>query len=590
MEKIIVFDFGSQYTHLISRRIRQLGVYSEIRNPDTSLKDMKNVKGIILSGGPKSVHKKSSPKINKRILDLGIPVLGICYGHQLISHLLGGKLGSGTSKEYGIAILKTEKNHLFKGLEKNETVWMSHYEHVKDMPKGFKRIGSTHLCRNAAICDENETIFGLQFHPEVTHSRNGMVMLNNFIKRCRIKKEWSTEKQLESLNKDVVKRVGNKNVLLLVSGGVDSIVAFVLLRKFLGKEKVIGLHVDTGLMRLKESEHISKELRKLDLNIKTIDASDEFLEKLEKVTDPEKKRNIIGKEFITVTNKAIKDMGLKDWILAQGTIYPDTIESGDTKNSAKIKTHHNRVSIVKDMISKGLIIEPLRELYKDEVRELGKRLNIPCSMVMRHPFPGPGLAIRCLCQDKYQGVKKSVENKANAIAECYFLNAKILPIKSVGVQGDSRSYKNPAMLIGQSSWDHINRVSVDICNKIDDVNRVVWRIAGNTDLKPKKAYLTRERLGLLREIDFIVRRFIWKNGYFKRIWQMPVVLIPLGDEKRSDSVVLRPVCSTEAMSANFTRMSFQSLRRLAREIMETHKISSVLYDITNKPPGTVEWE
>lgn len=586
MEKIIVIDFGSQYTHLIARRIRELGAYSEIKQPNVKLKDLKDAKGIILSGGPSSVEEKNAPKINKKILN--IPTLGICYGHQLISHILGGKLGKGKSREYGLARLKTEKNPLFHGLEKEEIVWMSHGDHVKQLPKGFKKIGETKTCKNTAIYNEKKKLFGLQFHPEVTHTKNGMLILDNFLRICKIKKEWNIEKYLEKIRKEIKEKVKDKKVFLLASGGVDSTVAFMLLKKALGKEKILGLHIDNGFMRLRESEHIMKEFKNLDLNTKKVNASEKFLKKLEKTTDPEKKREIIGETFIEVTNKAIKELKLKEnWILAQGTIYPDTIESGDTKNSAKIKTHHNRVNIVKEMIKKGKIIEPLKDLYKDEVRSLGKKLNTPTNLIKRHPFPGPGLAVRCLCQEKLQKIPKQIEKKAEAIAESYFLNAKILPIKSVGVQGDSRSYKNPVMLIGQADWDTLNKAATEICNKIKDVNRVVWRAAGETDLKPKKAHLTKERLELLREIDLIARRFIWKKGYYNRIWQMPVVLIPLGEK---ESIVLRPVCSTEVMTVNFTRMEPEDLKMLANEITETNKISAVLYDISNKPPGTVEWE
>jgi len=590
MEKIVVLDFGSQYTHLIARRIRQLGVYSEIKQPNVPLEYLKKAKGIILSGGPTSVREKTAPVMDWKILDQGIPVLGICYGHQLISHLLGGKVGDGKSMEYGFAKLIPEKNSLFDGLAKEEIVWMSHWDHVTKLPEGFKSIGKTENCANAAVYDERRKLFGLQFHPEVTHTRNGMQILDNFLKICGVERTWNVDAYLEKIKQDIEQKIQGKKVFLLVSGGVDSVVAFVLLKETLGKERILGLHIDNGFMRLKESVHIIRAMKKLGLNVKKINASKEFLKKLEKVTDPEKKRKIIGKTFIDVTNKALKKLGMEEeWVLGQGTIYPDTIESGDTKNSAKIKTHHNRVDIVKKLISEGKMIEPLKELYKDEVRELGKKLNVPSSLIRRHPFPGPGLAVRCLCQEETQKVSKEIEKKVESLAEPYFFNAKILPIKSVGVQGDSRSYKNPVMLVGQADWDVLNKAAIDICNKVKEVNRAVWHVAGEKKLRTKKAYLTKKRLDLLREIDFITRRFIWKNGYHRRIWQMSIILIPLGSEGK-ESIVLRPICSTEVMTANFTRMEIEDVKRLAEEIMGTDKISAVLYDITNKPPGTVEWE
>lgn len=587
MEKIVVLDFGSQYTHLIARRIRQLNVYSEIKQK-ISLKELKNIKGIILSGGPASVHEKNAPRISKKILESGIPVLGICYGHQLIAFLLGGELEQGRAMEYGFAKLKVENSPLFDGLEKEETVWVSHGDHVKILPKGFERIGETEGCANAAVCNEEKKLFGLQFHPEVTHTRNGMQILDNFLKICGVERSWSIENYLEQLKQNIRAEVKDKNVFLLVSGGVDSSVAFTLLNEALGKERVLGLHIDNGFMRLKESCHIVKEMKRLGLNVKKVDASKEFLKRLEKVTDPEKKRKIIGKAFIDVANKALKKLE-GEWILAQGTIYPDTIESGSTKHSAKIKTHHNRVGIVKELISKGQIVEPLKDLYKDEVRALGKKLGLRVHLISRHPFPGPGLAVRCLCQEKPQKIPIEVKKKVESITEPYFFDAKVLPIKSVGVQGDSRSYRNPVMLIGESDWETLNKVATDICNKVKKVNRVVWHVAGETKLRPKKAYLTKKRLDLLRKIDFIVRGFVWKNGYHARIWQMPVVLIPLSNNGK-ESIVLRPICSTEVMTANFTRMEVEDVKRLADEIMKTDKVSAVLYDVTNKPPGTVEWE
>jgi len=590
MEKVVIIDFGSQYTHLIARNIRRLNVYSEIMQPDITFKDIGDAKGIILSGGPDCVLSDKSPKIDIDVLNYGVPVLGICYGHQLISHMCGGKLEKGDVREYGFAKINMERNPLFEGLSNEEVVWMSHGDHVKDLPEGFVSIGRTETCDNAAIYDEEKNFFGLQFHPEVTHTRNGMVILDNFLNICGVQRDWKIDNYIDKIKEDIKSKVKKKKVFLLVSGGVDSTVSFMLLNEALGHDNVLGLHIDNGFMRLDESEHIIKQMKKLGLNVKLIDASKEFLEKLKKVADPEKKRNIIGKAFITVTNKAIKDLKLdKKNILAQGTIYPDTIESGDTKNSSKIKTHHNRVSVVKDLIAKGKIIEPLSELYKDEVRILGKKLNLPLNMIKRHPFPGPGLAIRCLCSDKSHKVPKKVEKKVYAIADPYFLRTKILPVKSVGVQGDSRSYKNPVMVIGETDWDCLNKLATDICNKVEEINRVVWHVAGEVKLRPKKAYLTKKRLDLLRKIDFIVRKFIYDNGYHSRIWQMPVVLIPLGVDGQ-EAVVLRPICSTEVMTANFTRMEKEDVKRLAKKIMDTGKISAVLYDVTNKPPGTVEWE
>lgn len=588
MDKIVIVDFGSQYSHLIARRIRQLGVYSEIRHPNS---DFADAKGIILSGGPSSVYEKNSPKIDKKVLCLGIPVLGICYGHQLISYLFGGKLEGGSSREYGLAKLKIGSTSLFDGLEDEEVVWMSHGDHVKILPQGFRSVGRTESCVNAAVCDEEKKLFGLQFHPEVTHTRNGMRILDNFLKICRARRSWNVDAYLEQMKRDVEAVVGGKNIFLLISGGVDSTVAFVLLKEILGKDRVLGLHVDNGFMRLKESSHVMTEMKNLGLNVRGIDASQEFLSKLCKITDPEEKRKIIGKTFILVTDEALKNLGLdkEGWILGQGTIYPDTIESGGTNNSAKIKTHHNRVDVVKRLISEGRIVEPLKGLYKDEVRSLGRKLGIPARLISRHPFPGPGLAIRCLCQEKPQRAYAKVSIAVEKIVKPYLLEFKILPVKSVGVQGDSRSYKNPVMLAGEAEWGTLDKVATEVCNKVRGVNRVVWHVAGEKELKPKKSYLTSKRLDLLRKLDFLVRKFVWDNDYHSGIWQMPVVLLPLGIDGK-ESVVLRPVCSSEAMTVSFARMKMDDVKLLAEKLLNSGKVSAVLYDITNKPPGTVEWE
>lgn len=591
MDKILVLDFGSQTTHLIARRVRQLGVYSDIVQPDEDLESLEDVRGIILSGGPSSVYEKDAPKLNKDILNLNIPILGICYGHQLMCQFLGGKVRYGV-KEYGSADIRVDnQNSIFQGLSEVENVWMSHGDYVEELPKGFVTVASTGACENAAVYDPYRNIFGLQFHPEVTHTVNGMKILENFIKICNAKRSWNIKGYIDFLVNDIKTKVLDKKVFLLVSGGVDSTVAFALLQKALGEERVVALHINNGLMRLKESDHIRNELKQLDLDVFVMDASEGFLNRLQGVVDPEKKRHIIGNAFVEAKDEAIKQLGLyhEDYLLGQGTIYPDTIESGKTKHSVKIKTHHNRVPIIQELIMQGRVIEPLKDLYKDEVRELGLRIGLPPEVINRHPFPGPGLGVRCLCLKNPESVKPDVQYKAEVVAEKYGLGAKVLPIKSVGVQGDSRSYKNPVALIGRLDWDVLDRASRDIVNSIKEVNRAVYFVAGEFNLKPQQAYLTKERLNLLRMIDFIVRRYIWIKGYYKKMWQMPVVLIPLMSHGK-ESIVLRPVCSTEVMTASFTKMRPDHVKELARNILATKKISAVFYDITNKPPGTVEWE
>ncbi len=402
--QIAVIDFGSQYTHLITRRIRQLGVLAKIYLPTVSVAELKGIKGLILSGGPNSVYDKTAVKYNKKLLDLPVPTLGLCYGHQLLAHHLGGKVKPGKTKEYGFAELKLlSSSRLTAGLPKTSQIWMSHGDSVSVLPKGFKALAKTFDCPVAAMSDEKRKIYGLQFHPEVVHTVFGQNILRNFVFNITgCKKDWSLDRYFLQIQKEIKKKVGKRKVFLLVSGGVDSTVCFALLEKILGKKRVLGLHVDSGSMRLDESKKVNDALVKAGFdNLKVIDASAIFLKAEEGVIDPEKKREIIGRTFLQVKDKvmASRNMKAQDWVLGQGTIYPDTIETGGTKHADKIKTHHNRVKEVLKLMRLGALVEPISELYKDEVREIGRKLGLPKELLDRHPFPGPGLFIRTLCSD-----------------------------------------------------------------------------------------------------------------------------------------------------------------------------------------------
>ena len=454
--KILVLDFGGQYSHLISRRIRNLGVFSEIVLPDAPLEKLREAKGVILSGSPYSIAAPESPQYNKDIFKAGVPLLGICYGMQLIARELGGKIGRCEKKEFGKAEMTvTGESPLFEGLPETQTVWMSHHDQVTGMPEGFEMTGTTDICKIAAMADENRKIYGLQFHPEVVHSEHGMEMLANFVfDACGCEKDWSIKDYLEKKTEEIREKASGKKVLLLASGGVDSTVTLALLGMALEKERVFALHVDTGLMREKESLEVKKELEKLGLaELKVVDYSKEFMEKLKGIVEPEKKREIIGRLFLDLTKKEVKKLGFneEEWVLAQGTIYPDTIETARTKYSDKIKTHHNRIAEIVKLIEKGAVIEPLNELYKDEVRELGRLIGLSDALIWRHPFPGPGLGIRVLCSDGKELGKKACaeEKKAKEIAKRHGFEASILPVKSVGVQGDLRTYSHPVMLSGR---------------------------------------------------------------------------------------------------------------------------------------------
>jgi GMP synthase (glutamine-hydrolysing) len=596
--QIAILDFGSQYTHLITRRIRQLGVLARIYSPEVDLSELKGVKGIILSGGPQSVNDDTAIKYNKDIFRLKIPILGLCYGHQLIAYHFNGQVTAGKVKEYGLATLnKAGENILLNKFKNSEQVWMSHGDSVSKIPFGFKVIARTRDCTVAGMANDELKLYGLQFHPEVHHTKNGLRILENYLfKICHCEKNWSMEKYWQQLVQNVKDKVGSKNVFLLVSGGVDSSVCYALLEKILGKKKVFGLHIDNGFMRLNESVKVKKDLAKAGFDdLEVVDASEKFLKKEKGVIEPEKKRKIIGKVFLDVKDDVMKEMKMdpQEWILAQGTIYPDTIESGATKNADKIKTHHNRVVQILKLMKLGTLIEPLADLYKDEVREIGKKLKLPASLINRHPFPGPGLAIRALCSDGEEFIEKEkiLNEKLNQAIDSN-LETIVLPVKSVGVQGDNRTYKNPALIAGNASWSELNDLSIQITNQFSEINRVVYLPNQKVDLsqiKIKKAYLTKERLDLLREVDDLVNKEVSKNKLYKNIWQFPVILVPL-TLGEGETIILRPVESKEAMTVNFYQMSKTILNTLTKKILQIEGVDLVLYDITNKPPGTIEWE
>ena len=596
-QAIAVIDFGGQYAHLIANRIRRLGVYSDIIPSDAQTNALKAYKGFILSGGPSSVYDTNAPAFNKEILNLGKPLLGLCYGHQLIAATLGGTVVPGSTREYGKAQLRAlGQSPVFKGLEPIQTVWMSHGDTVTTLPEGFVRIASTDHCDQAAVEHPGKRIFGFQFHPEVTHTTNGMAMLANFLDICGCGRLWNMKNYLRNAGERIKEKVGDRNVFLLVSGGVDSTVAFALLNRALGEKRVQGLHINNGLMRKDETRGVEEYLKKHNFNnLKIVDATHDFLDKLKDVYDPEKKRRIIGDTFIEVQRRELLNLDLdpEQCMLGQGTIYPDTIESGGTKNAALIKTHHNRVPIIEQMIREGKVIEPLADLYKDEVRELGEELGLAHALVWRHPFPGPGLGVRLLCSSEtIPEISKHDRENLDRLASARGFTAETLPIKSVGVQGDFRTYALPVALKGSYDWDAIEAVSTDITNNVKSVNRVVLGLASKagTIAHVAHAYTTPQRLSVLREADAVVTAFLQEKKLYDQIWQMPVVLIPVSSNTEEESIVLRPVSSSEAMTASFFRIPFDLLSELTSRIMAIPGVSAVYYDVTHKPPGTIEWE
>lgn len=600
MDKIAVLDFGGQYAHLIANRIRRLGVYSEILDGDVAFDELVDYKGIIFSGGPASVRAPESVRCDMRIFNLGVPILGICYGHQLIAVSLGGEVEQGKVREYGPAVVKFKnKTGIFEGLEDDETVWMSHFDQVIALPEGFEVIGTTEDTPIAAMANYEKNIFSMQFHPEVTHTPSGNLILENFINITGAKRQWDIGKYIEDISEQIKTQVGEKKVFLMISGGVDSTVAFLLLDKVLGQDRVYGLFVDTGFMRLNEREEVEASLKALGVtNLHIYDGGEEFFEALKSIYEPEEKRKIIGSLFLKIQAKVANDLKLNpdEWFLAQGTIYPDTIEAGGTKHADTIKTHHNQVEEIRKLKEAGKVIEPLDQLYKDEVRIVGEKLGLVPEMVWRHPFPGPGLAVRTLCasEDAYPEELKVVEAKINEWLKEEGIKARVLPIKSVGVQGDERSYKHPVIVYGKSfEWGELDKLSTRLTNQFPEVNRVIWGLKPDdfTNVRIQKSYLTKERILTIQKADKVVMDYLLEANIDRDIWQFPTVLIPVSvNSQIGESIVLRPVCSQEAMTANFYQMEFKKLDELVKRLSQIEGITGIFYDITNKPPGTIEWE
>ncbi len=510
-EKILVLDFGSQYTQLIARRIREAKVYSEIHPYNMPLKEILSFspKGIILSGGPASVYEKNAPVPEEGLFSLGIPILGICYGLQIICHLLRGKVSSSKNREYGSASIRVLDNRdLFSGFKEGEElkVWMSHGDRVEEIPPDFVKLAESADSPYAAIANRKKQIYGVQFHPEVVHTPKGMQVLKNFLYHiCGCKPLWSMSSFVEDAVKKIKEKVGKEKVICALSGGVDSSVTAALVHRAVGNN-LICVFIDNGLLRKNEADRVKKIFQGLGFNFHLVDAQDHFLNALRGVTDPEKKRKIIGELFIRVFERKAKEFGNIRY-LAQGTLYPDVIESVSFKGpSATIKTHHNVGGLPERMNLE--LIEPLRELFKDEVRKVGAELGLPKEILTRHPFPGPGLAVRILGE------------------------------------------------------------------------------------------VTRQRLELVREADNIVVEEIKRAGLYERVWQAFAVLLPvksvgvMGDERTYEHVVaVRIVDSQDAMTADWSRIPYEVLERISNRIINTVKgINRVVYDISSKPPSTIEWE
>jgi len=510
-DTVLVLDFGGQYCHLIGRRVRENNVYSEIVSHDITPDEIEkykqkfNIKGLILSGGPQSVYEKDAPKLDPDILDLGLPVLGLCYGHQLLAYLAHGSVKSG-GKEFGITIATVDRAvGVLEGLSRQEKVWMSHGDTVFSLPPDYETLAHTENTPIAAFRHKQKPIYGLQWHPEVVHTANGMKMLQNFLfKVCWCQPNWTMEDFIERATAEVKQQMGNKKAIIALSGGIDSSTATAITAKAIGKN-LTAVFVDHGFMREGEPEFVQRTFQKFPINFTTVNARARFLEKLRGVVDPESKRKIIGEEFIRVFEEEARKTGAD--YLVQGTIYPDRIESGFRKFSDKIKTHHNVAGLPTKMEFKG-IVEPLRDLYKDEVRQVAQKLGLPSQIVLRQPFPGPGLAVR---------------------------------------------------IVGE---------------------------------------VTEEKLEIERKADKIVTDEIEKSGLKDNLWQYFAVLTDTkstgvkGDARAYGyTVAVRAMESREAMTASFAKIPHEVLEKISTRITnEIPQVTRVVYDITHKPPSTIEWE
>ena len=563
--------------------MRDLGVLAEVFPSETPASELAGLRGVIISGGPSSVYDPGSATIDPSLLASGIPVLGICYGQQLMAHLLGGQVQKGDRGEYGLAQLDLAEadDALFRGIAGRQQVWMSHRDLVSAPPAGFGVLAGTVTCPIAAISAPDRRLYAVQFHPEVAHTPSGSQILSNFVFGiCGAVRDWNPAGQIAALEAKIRETSDGRSVFFFVSGGVDSTVAYTLCLNSLGPERVHGAYVDTGMMREGETDFVRANFAALGASRFQVEyAEPQFLAALDGAIEPEQKRHIIGEEFVKVQERILETQRFLDgrWILGQGTIYPDTIESGGTAKADLIKTHHNRVAGIQKLIEEGRVIEPLSSFYKDEVRTIGQQLGISRALLDRHPFPGPGLAIRCLCSSASGPPVKTADGW-------------VLPIRSVGVQGDSRTYR-AALAIDDFPAEADE--TAHLVNRNEGVNRVVVMVRACTripEMSANPAHLTRERLSRLRRADAIVRRISHESGFDRQIWQFPVILIPFGVADRPDSVVLRPVDSVDGMTANSVRMPAELLDRMARELSEVEGVAGVFYDLTNKPPATIEWE
>jgi len=637
-QQLAILDAGAQYAKVIDRRVRELAVESIILPLNTPAKDLKKYRAIIISGGPESVYADTAPKYDPALFELKMPIFGICYGMQLMNYVFGGTVERKDIREDGPRSISIKTDSLlFQNLEENQEVLMTHGDTVDQVAEGFRTIAlSGELI--AGIENKEKQYYGVQFHPEVDITVHGMDMLRNFLFTIAgFAGDFSVADREEQAISYIRTTIGDGYALVLVSGGVDSTVSAALATKALGKDKVFAVHIDSGFMRAGESQLVKEALMAHGLDITVVDATETFLhgrttiksakaksadktfetQELTHVTDPEHKRKIIGDTFMRVANQALEDLKLpKDnTYLVQGTLRPDLIESASStvsSNATVIKTHHNDTALVRELREAGRVVEPLSEYHKDEVRELGKLLGLPDELIWRQPFPGPGLAIRILCAnepyvtDDFDSINARL---AEFVTEPYA--ATLLPVRTVGVQGDGRTYSYIVGLTGPQNWAELSTIALKIPASFKNVNRIVYMFdglnnSGQTETsKPQiitefkeitPTTLTPESVAQIRHADQIVNEVLAEHNLFRSISQVPVVSFPVHfGQPGNRSIGIRTLITNDFMTGvpalPGREMPLEALKRMVERILqEVPGISRVVYDLTPKPPGTTEWE
>lgn len=599
--KILVLDFGGQYTQLIAKAVRKCSVFSEVVDSNISANEISefNPKGIILSGGPKSVYEDGAPTIDPKIFELGIPFLGICYGMQLMNYLTGGGFVGGEErmKEYGETNVSLDSgNLLFEGIGNSISAFMSHGDSVdrENLSPGFIVSAETDA-HVAGIANSEKNLYGVQFHPEVTHTEKGVDIIDNFVKKiCDCPGEWDMGNYIEEAKKYVQETIGTNDVICFVSGGVDSSLVAIILSQAEGIGTIFPVYIG-ALMRKDENEEVQASLKRAGINnLIFVDAEERFIEVLEGVSEPEKKRKIIGDFFGELQGEIIEKLGLEEekTFLAQGTLYTDLIESGKgVGNMAdNIKSHHNvGCKFIDDLKNSGRVVEPNRFIFKDEVRAAARLIGLPPEIADREPFPGPGLGIRIVdCAEESEDWEE-INSKVAEIAQGEGLNGCVLPVKTVGVQGDARTYSYLGMIWGERDWTRIRSAAKKIPQRVHSVNRVAYSFEEPKEVSKIKTFVTRENIDLLKEVDYVGRRILSENEV-KGISQTIFVLFGSGINSENRSVALRAVSTDDFMTVSPFEVPWGVLDEIKEKISKIEGVGSFVIDVTDKPPATTCWE